>query len=298
MATPRNFEQVAKVLTDPRSNSRQYRIFHFGYCTQCAKITQYRGDYGLEGYWEMCVACRIISASRDGKYLTENEAPHQLRTILKKLHSREMQIVFFLQALEEKRREVEKDLEDIGHILRQFNGRGVSRSSVFAYHSGWGKGMNSGLVARAKLGFLRTEVRFPDAFEIEKQQRFGRLQPQTNIQIERVVNERLFDLCSFQVFMRHRNYRFTSLGRITLYGKELVSFGQFLDRFSRENDVILYSYSDPERDTKIIEAWSMRYGHLLAALHLLRGDAKLLDEISKSAKTAEDFMALAAIARE
>lgn len=292
MAISYDFEQAMKVLTDPRANPRQYRMFHFGYCKKCLTITQYRGNYGPEGCWETCIECGRSFESRTGDYLTENEVSPAMRTLIRKLHSRKTQVVLFEHILKERRILLERELESLSEAIRRLEKRDATVRMKETAGGEDRKRLRSGLVYDREKVY--PDGIFPDAEEIKIQKKNGKLGPQTPIQIERYVTDRTDLLHTLHVFLRQKNYRFTPLGRIWLPENTLLLEG-FLDRFSRAQGFVIHLYYDPQPEKQLIEVWCMEYGPFLTAIRLFESDQTAFKEILKSAKTIEDFVALAAV---
>lgn len=107
LETVEDFERIKKALRDPDSMPSQFAVKTFGYCNICYKITEYDGDYGMEGCYETCRNCHRTFGSHSGgliepsyRYVTLSTSdslsiPHEIIDELRRLESREQQYVFF-----------------------------------------------------------------------------------------------------------------------------------------------------------------------------------------------------------
>lgn len=112
LETVEDFERVAKVFKNPESKSHEYGVKDFGYCRKCHAITEYNGDFGLEGCYLTCLKCGANFTSSQGMpgynpiemyAISEDDMPQSAGSEFKRLRSREAQLQFFLKLLERKK---------------------------------------------------------------------------------------------------------------------------------------------------------------------------------------------------
>lgn len=110
-----HLQKAAKALLDHKTKPWQYCIAKFGYCTLCQKVTEYHGDYGLEGCFETCLGCRLtFHENTANQYLTGDKVSASVKAEIDKLHSRKHQISLFRKLLEEKLEELYQKRLKIG----------------------------------------------------------------------------------------------------------------------------------------------------------------------------------------
>jgi len=103
LRTIRDFEEKAGELCNPKAQEWEYAINSFGYCRKCKAVTQYEGDYSIEGCRTTCMRCEETfgEGGLDSElYTTElEEMPKEARLVVVRLQSRGVQTRLFLEAL-------------------------------------------------------------------------------------------------------------------------------------------------------------------------------------------------------
>ena len=105
LKTVKDFEKIAEALED--SQSRQYNVRSFGYCTRCNSAAEYEFSGSLEGIGEECLKCGAAQSGPLGSLksrliLSGDMVPVAFKAEIDVLHSRERQREFFLELLEKR----------------------------------------------------------------------------------------------------------------------------------------------------------------------------------------------------
>ena len=108
LETVEDFENIRKLLEDPKSKPHQYRIMEFGYCPDCNEITRCQQSANIEVVSVTCLRCnhnyyRLIGEQATIPYLTYieiDQMPHWAKTSVNQRHSREFQMKVFQDKLE------------------------------------------------------------------------------------------------------------------------------------------------------------------------------------------------------
>ena len=110
LETVEDFEKAKKYLDDSRTESHQYRIKEFGYCSYCREVTEYHHNANIEGTSVVCCKCkwgyyRLVGESVTKPmyftYLELSQMPYSAIISVIDRHSRDSQKEFFNQALEQ-----------------------------------------------------------------------------------------------------------------------------------------------------------------------------------------------------
>ena len=142
LETVEDFEKAKKILADPKSQSHEYWIKNFGFCSGCNRLTEYF-EYtstigeGNKRSYKTCFGCnRSFEFKYDGiKYvagecyfsydeqeyrvfLSESDKPELIEE-LERLYSRKQQIKFFKEKLEIKIAGLKREMRTNNRTIRR-----------------------------------------------------------------------------------------------------------------------------------------------------------------------------------